>query len=279
MKQTILECFPDPGTEHDLRGLYLSHMLGELARSRHAPYIYANFIASVDGRIALKRPTGKGRMIPKNIPNDRDWRLYQELAAQADLILSTGRYLRDWAVGRAQEILRLDDPEFADLREWRVARGLKPQPDLAILSASLDFPLPGLLTANGRKVVFMTTAKPDLKRVRELETTGPVLVAGKKSIIGGLLKQRIAELGYQTVYSAAGPRVSHLLLAGRVLDRLYLTSANRLLGGEQFDSIVKGPLLKPAVDLKLNTLYYDPVALDGLGQLFASYDLVAAGEK
>lgn len=270
----VFQLFPLPGVERELHGLYLSHDLGQYSLASREPFIYANFVASVDGRIAIKRPRGGGTMIPQNIANDRDWRLYQELAAQADLVLSTGRYLRDWAAGRAQEILRTDDPKFADLRAWRVARGLKPQPDLAIISASLDFPLPKLLTANGRKVVFMTTAKPDPKRVRELERTGPVLVAGQKSVNGVSLKQRIAELGYATVYSAAGPQVAQLLLAGKVLDRLYLTTANRLLGGEDFDSIVQGPLLKPAADLRLNTLYYDAVALDGLGQLFASYNRV-----
>lgn len=270
----LLECFPNPGTEHELHGLYLSHKLRELAQSRSTPYIYANFVTSLDGRIAIKRPRGKGMLIPKNISNDRDWRLYQELAAQADLILSTGRYLRDWAAGKAQEILQTDNPKFADLREWRIARGLSPHPDIAVISAGLDFPVPKVLTADGRKVVFLTKAKPDLKRVRELEKVGPVLVAGKKNVTGGLLKQRIAELGYQVVYSAAGPQVSHLLLAGGVLDRLYLTSANRILGGEEFDSIVHGPLLKPAADFKLNTLYFDPAGVDGLGQLFASYDCV-----
>lgn len=29
-------------------------------------------------------------MVPKNTANERDWRLYQELAAQADLIISSG---------------------------------------------------------------------------------------------------------------------------------------------------------------------------------------------
>ncbi len=64
-------------------------------------------------------------MVPKDTSNPRDWRLYQELAAQADLFLSTGRYLRDWAEGNAQEILQMDNPKFADLREWRIARGSK----------------------------------------------------------------------------------------------------------------------------------------------------------
>lgn len=275
MEKPVLECFPSPGKERELRGLYLSHDVRQSAGAGQEPFIYANFVTSLDGRIAIKRPRGKGMMVPKNTANGRDWRLYQELAAQADLFLSTGRYLRDWAAGNAQEILRTDDPGFADLREWRVARGLKPQPDLAIISASLDFPLPKLLTANGRKVVFFTTAKPNPKRVRELEAkAGAVIIAGKKRVNGVLLKQRIQELGYHTVYSGAGPKVLYLLLEGSVLDRLYLSFANRILGGDKFETIVHGSLLKPSADFKMGTLYLDPAGLDGLGQLFGSYNRV-----
>jgi hypothetical protein len=68
--------------------------------------------------------------------------------------------------------------------------------------------------------------------------------------------------------------VLHLLLAGGVLNRLYLTHANRLLGGQPFSTVVDGSLLEPAVDLQINTIYLDSQALDGLGQLFVSYDSV-----
>jgi riboflavin biosynthesis pyrimidine reductase len=214
-------------------------------------------------------------MVPKETSNDRDWRLYQELAAQADLILSTGRYLREWADGKAQEILQTDDPKFKDLRDWRIAQGLNPHPDIAIISASLDFPIPRVLTTEGRKAVFLTTAKPDRERARELEKkAGPVYVAGRKRVTGKLLRQRIRELGYRTVYSAAGPQVLHTLLEGEALDRLYMTFANRILGGEEFDTIVTGDLLKPAGDFKLNSLYFDAEGLAGLGQLFVSYNLI-----
>ena len=83
--------------------------------------------------------------------------------------------------------------------------------------------------------------------------------------------QLMGKLGYQTVYSAAGPKVLHLLLAGGVLDRLYLTYANRLLGGRPYSSIVEGDLLAAPVEMKLKTLYFDPHGLDGLGQLFSAY--------
>ena len=81
------------------------------------------------------------------------------------------------------------------------------------------------------------------------------------------------ELGYHTIYSAAGPKILHLLLKGGVLDRLYLTQTNRLLGGQPFSSIVEGDLFDAPIGVNLHTLYFDSHGLDGLGQLFMSYNL------
>lgn len=275
MDAQVLQLYPLPNAERELRGLYLAHDLRQSARENSLPFIYANFVASLDGRIAVPRPDGNGLMVPKNIANERDWRLYQELAAQADLIISSGRYLREWAAGRAQEILQTDDPRFADLREWRIARGLKPQPDIAIISSSLDFPIPEVLTHEGRKAIFFTTANPNVERVREIEAqAGQVIAAGEKSVEGKLFSQRANELGYRVIYSGAGPKILRLLLADRVLNRLYLTFANRVLGGNPFATIVEGALLEPAADFKLDALYFDAAGLEGLGQMFAVYNRV-----
>ncbi len=268
----IQQLFPESG-DFPLKKLYLGHKLRRFAGQKR-PFIYANFVQSLDGRIAIPHPTKEGLKVPENVANDRDWRLFQELAAQADLIISSGRYLRDWADGRAQEILRVDDPAFADLRDWREAQGLKPQPDIAIISHSLDFPIPEVLTANDREVVVFTTANPDPKRVAEIEEkAGKLFVVGEESVSGTQMAQKMAELGYQTVYSAAGPKILHLLLTGGVLNRLYLTQVGRLLGGSPFSSIVEGDLLETAVNAQLHTLYHDPKALDGLGQLLFCYNI------
>lgn len=268
----IQQLFPENG-QYSLKNLYLNHDLRQFGVDER-PFIYANFVHSLDGRIAVPHPTKPGLIVPENVANSRDWRLFQELAAQADLIISSGRYLRDWADGRAQEILRVDDPEFADLRAWRQANGLKPTPDIAIISGSLNFPIPEVLTANGRKVHIFTTANPEPARVAEIEAqAGDLHIVGEESVSGEQMAAKMAELGYQVVYSAAGPKILHLLLTGGVLNRLYLTQVGRLLGGAPFSSILEGRLLETAVDTKLNTLYHDPLALDGLGQLLFAYDI------
>ncbi|HEX6384940.1 MAG TPA: dihydrofolate reductase family protein [Anaerolineae bacterium] len=270
----VLQLYPLPGLERPLRGLYLAHDLREYGAMTGRPFVYSNFVTSLDGRIAVPHPTRPGLMVPKETANERDWRLFQELAVQADMIITSGRYLRDYADGRAQEILNVyEDPQFADLGEWRIAHGLSPQPDLAVISGSLRFPIPEALTAGGRRVVIFTVGQADPERIKELEAqTGKVIIAGEIEIDGRLLVQRMAELGYRTVYSATGPKVLHLLLAAGALDRLYLTYANRILGGMSYATIVEGELLVPAVGMTLNTVYYDSYGLDGLGQLFVSYD-------
>ncbi len=273
MEGSVWQLYPFPSVERSLKGLYLAHDLRQVSAESGKPFVYSNFITSLDGRIAISHPTRSGLMVPKETANERDWRLYQELAAQADIIISSGRYLRDWADGRAQEILQVDDPRFADLRQWRRDQGLRPQPDIAIVSGSLKFPIPDVLTAGGRKVVVFTIANADPERVKEIEArAGQVFVVGKESVSGDQMVNQMAELGYQTVYSAAGPKIHHLLLSGGVLNRLYLTYANRLLGDQEFSSIVDGGAFSPAVDMTINALYHDPHGLEGLGQLFAVYD-------
>lgn len=269
----ITQLYPLPALEQPLIGTYLGHQLREYSRAKGKPYVYANFVSSLDGRIAIPDASSSNMTVPENVANARDWRLFQELAAQADIIISSGRYLRDWADGRAQEILRVDDPQFADLKQWRLSQGLSPQPDIAIISGSLSFPIPEVLTAGGRKVFVFTTAKRDHERVAKIESNQvPVFVAGENSVEGDQMVQRLTELGYQTIYSAAGPKILHLLLAGDVLDRLYLTFAHRLLGGQPFSSILEGELFSSAIGMTLNTIYFDSYGLDGLGQLFVSFD-------
>jgi riboflavin biosynthesis pyrimidine reductase len=270
----VTQLYPLPVAQRPLTGLYLAHNLRQHQAASGQAFVYSNFVASLDGRIAIAHPTKAGLTVPQQIANERDWRLFQELAAQADMIISSGRYLRDWAEGRAQEILQIDDPCFADLRQWREQQGLPPQPDIAIVSRSLLFPIPEVLTVGGRRVVVFTTADPDPQRVKEIEAkAGQVIVAGnERSVAGDQMVQHMAGLGYRTIYSAAGPQIMHLLLSGGVLDRLYLTLANRILGGEPYAAVVEGRLFEPAVNMTTHTIYYDPQALDGLGQLFISYN-------
>jgi riboflavin biosynthesis pyrimidine reductase len=277
MNDKIIQLYPSPSREASLNGLYLDHNLRNQTGGFKETFVYSNYISSMDGRIAIPHPTKPGMMVPEQIANPRDWRLFQELAVQADILITSGRYLRDYADGRAQEILRVyDDPNFADLKEWRTAQGLKSQPDLAVISASLNFPIPEMLTKQGRSVYIFTVAQADRERIKSLEKqAGKVIIAGDESVQGRSLIGSLAEHGYRVIYNSTGPKVLHLLLEGKVLDRLYLTIASRILGGQPFSSIVDGDLLDPPIDFNLRYVYYDQFALDGVGQLLTSYQRVS----
>jgi riboflavin biosynthesis pyrimidine reductase len=150
---------------------------------------------------------------------------------------------------------------------------MPPFPDLAVISGSLNFPLPDLLTWGERSVVVVTTSSSDSERRRAMEEkVGNVIIAGDTTVEGKAFVDGLSQLGYKTVYSTSGPKVLHLLLKAGVLDRLYLTFAHRFLGGSPFSSIVEGELLEPAQDFRLRAAYLDPHALDDSGQLLTTFD-------
>jgi riboflavin biosynthesis pyrimidine reductase len=197
------------------------------------------------------------------------------------MVITTGRYLREYAEGKGQENLKVyEQPEFADLAAWRRVNGLKPYPDIAVLSGGLDFPIPDVLKNSGRAIYVLTTQRADPQRKAALAgNVTEILTLGKDAVDGKELAAQLGERGYQTIFLSAGPKAFHLLLAAKVVDRLYLTWAHRILGGQPFASIVEGGLLSPATDLRLRSLYLDAQGLDGLGQVFAAYDVLDSSAK
>jgi riboflavin biosynthesis pyrimidine reductase len=275
MEDKILQLYPEPARQVPLKGLYLGENLRSQSEKLARPYVYTNFIQSLDARIAIPHPSGTGMVVPDQIANARDWRLFQELAVQADIIITSGRYFRDYAEGKAQEILRVhEDPEFEDLRLWREAQGLQPYPHLVVISGSLNFPLPDVLMSDDRSIVVATTKNADPERMRKMEAKEgcDLIFAGEEKVAGKALVEGLAELGYRTVYNSTGPKVHHLLLQDHMLDRLYLTNAHRVLGGSPFSSIVEGPLFDAPVNFKLRMVCFDSSALEGIGQLITSYE-------
>jgi riboflavin biosynthesis pyrimidine reductase len=274
VQDKIIQLYPGPYKETPIKNLYVHHPLHKIPVKAGQLFIYSNFITSLDGRIAISNKTDTGMTVPSQIANPRDWRLVQELTAQADLLITSGRYLRQYAKGGGQKIFHVyDDPQYEDLKEFREKEGLKPWPDIAVISNHLDFPIPEDLAHQGRSVVVITSKSADPERIQDLESQGAtVILAGEQRVEGKPLADGLVRLGYRRVYSITGPKVLHLLLEGDVLHRLYLTIAHRILGGRPFSTIVEGELLKPSQGFQLRTLFFDPYGLEGLGQLFACYD-------
>jgi riboflavin biosynthesis pyrimidine reductase len=274
----VLRLLPGPAEPVALHGLYLQDDLHARAASLDRPLVYSNFISSLDGRIALEVPGKKTHTIPGSITNPRDWRLYQELSGQADILVTSGRFFRQSKAGEAQDLLPVGgQAEFDDIRAWRTARGLRPQPDILILSSSLDIPLAALEPYRSRRILIATGNRADTTHTALLRNSGiEVLAAGAdRHVDGKRLLDLLDTRGYRTVYAVAGPAVLHTLVQADVLDRLYLTFAHRLLAGTAFDTLTRGDPFTPAVNLQLRELYYDASAPEAAGQLFCVFDSAA----
>jgi riboflavin biosynthesis pyrimidine reductase len=270
----IIRLYPAPHGQCRLKGLYLDEQLHRLSDG-NGTFIYANFVSSLDGRIGLKRSGQISSSMPEGLSNSNDFRLFLELQAQADCLVTHGGYLRELADDRLGNVLQVGiQDEAGDLPGWRQAQGLKPQPDIIVASASLDFPLPEDALELGQNILIATGRQADPQRVRHWENQGiEVLFAGDRYVQGEALAQALETRGYRCVYLVTGPKMLETMVRDRCLARLYLTQRLRLFGGKEYHSMVSDGVLGEAGYLQLRSLYFDTSPLDGCTQLFASYQL------
>lgn len=274
---TVCRLFPPPYAAVPLHGLYLQqrlHRLGTPAR----PLVYANFLASLDGRIALEDDATGHPYLPKSLTTPNDFRLFLELEAQADCLITHGGYLRALHEGRLGNILQIGcHPEHRDLAQWRLDQGLSAQPAVVIASASLDFPMPPSLQANNQAVYIATGGTADPAKMAFWQNQGyEILIVGAARMVeGGPLVRALGDRGYQSLYLIAGPHMLDTMLRDGQLQRLYQTITHQLMGGEAFRTLVPGPVLGPIGHLTLRSLYYDAASHGDAGQWFVQFEHVA----
>lgn len=273
MSKILYRLYPPPFATVALRGRYLGLDLHRRG-TRESPFVYANFLTSLDGRIALEDETGVP-YLPKSLTTPDDFRLFLELECQADCLITHGGYLRALARGHLGNILQIGGHELGtDLMGWRVQQGLPPQPAVVIASASLDFPMPDSLRNPEQPCYIATGSAADPGRVAYWREQGfPVLFAGQGNMVeGSALTQRLGELGYRTLYLIAGPHMLDTMVRESRLSLMFQTITHQLMGGELFRTLVPGPELGPFGHLRMVSLYYDPAAANGAGQWFAQFE-------
>ncbi|MGH8477172.1 MAG: RibD family protein [Methylococcales bacterium] len=270
----VQQLYPAPYHEKELEGLYLDHAIHRLG-SPESPFVYANFLSSLDGRIALIDPESGASFLPKTLTNRNDFRLFLELHAQADCLITHGAYLRSLREGKLGNILQVGTgEEGSDLLEWRKEQGLEPQPAIVIASASLDFEVPGSIEEHGQECYIATGQDADPVRIRHWRERGYVVIlAGDGHMVqGNHLVAELGKLGYRSIYLIAGPNMLDTMLRERRLCRLYQTISLQLFGGESFHSLLPGPVLGPSGRLRLRELYYDSAGDEHCAQLFACFE-------
>ncbi len=261
-----------------LSGRYLCEDLRSLT-SALRPFVYSNFITSLDGRIAVGEPDTGLLGVPAQTANARDWRLFLELAAPADAMIVSGRYVRELGEGTAQAGPPFTSEAPADLLEFRHRHALPPQPALVIVTRSLDLPPPVLeRLAAARQLLIATVDHAPRARLVAAEDAGAeVLRVGERSVDGKRLIEGLMQRALRLIYSTAGPAVLHLLLRSGVLQRLYLTTVTRMLGGRDYAPLVLGERLAPPSDFTLSALYLDAQGPNGVDQLMQVYDSKTSG--
>lgn len=277
MLPTLTRLHPAPhASDIEVRGLYLAERLHAQGTAT-SPFVYADFVTSLDGRIAVHDAATGRSAVPRALTTSVDLRLLLELAAQADCIVTHAGYLRALARGELGDILQIGTVRgHADLVEWREANGLRPQPAVCIASASLDFVLPPSLAVHGQEAFVVTGRDASPARRTALEARGcEVLTAGETANVeGSALAHVLARKGMRTAFLLAGPRLLEATLRDGVLARLYVTLTHDLVGGTPFHSMIEGPPLAGAGRLRLRSLHLAPSHAERAEQLFAQFEPV-----
>ncbi len=271
MPKKLLCLYPKPCENSTLKGLYLAHNIHKLGTAE-TPFVYANFLSSLDGRIAVEDIGIDEPFIPKHLTTESDFALFMELHAQSDCLITHGGYLRALHEGRLGNILQIKN---SDLIEWRRSNGLNPQPAVVIASASLNFQMHPSLHEHGQAVYIATGKNANPDRIQYWQDLGyPLLFAGEhEKVHGAPLIDQLSKLGYKSIYLIAGPQMLDTVVRDKQLSRFYLTLTHQLIGGKDFRSLLTGALLGPEGNLNLKSLYYEDNSPPGSGQFFLQFDL------
>ena len=263
---SVIELFPAPGVERELAGLHLNHDVRSGIEA-HSSFVFSGFISSIDGRIGTDGTVGA----PPSLGNERDWRLFQELIVQADVVLVSGRYVRDVGRGVARNIIPdAADGIDGDLVRYRVERGLSSQPAVAIVTRSGGF---DTTVASGLsdEVIVTYGAEVSAEMLQSWTDAGldAVLVGEGGDVEVSRLMGALTERGHRVVFSAAGPKVLAMLVPA--LDALYLTLGAQLLGGQSYMTLLEGDELRPSRGFTVETVYLDRHGPSGTTQLFLEF--------
>jgi riboflavin biosynthesis pyrimidine reductase len=230
--ETVTQLSPEE-SRLPLKGLYLDQRLAEIAAKLSRPLVLTNYVTDRSGVIAVMDENRRYR-VPTEIKNKSDWRLFQELMAQADVVISGSAYIKRFlALGsQAEDVLFQFEPgkEFAQFGEWRLNAGYKKRsPDLAFVVRSLDFQFPDELVGSGRRItIFTTYAEANSDLAKALTKTGAAVIgAGESGVDGNQLIDSLGEMGCRVMMMATGPSVLDILLKAQRLDLLYVTEVQK----------------------------------------------------
>ncbi len=231
----ITRIYPEHEKYEWSRGIYLDD---PFLSDSDSPIVYSNFLTSLDGRIAIAED--KPMLLPEQLTSNTDHRLFLELQAQADCLITHGGYLRALAAGHLNNILHIGHTEaHADLADWRSQRGLSEQPLVVVCSNTLEFPMPAGLAK--KNIWIATSDNGNERRIRTWKKQGyKVVVAGRRRVEGGAITKQLIQAGYRRLYLCAGPELLESCLSDRCLTLHYMTLSMQFVGCSEFLTMIAG---------------------------------------
>ncbi len=190
------------------------------------PVLYANFVETLDGVVAIRSESRSNRLISGDSETDRF--VMGLLRACADCVLVGSGTLHGspkalWTPEKAHP--GAAEP-FAELRR---RLDLAPEPMLAVLTASgaLDPAHPAL---EHGAIVLTTPSGADRCRRRLPGAVEVVVLEGETAVDPRAAVATLRDRGYGSICSEAGPHVFGSLLAAGLVDELFLTVSPLLAG-------------------------------------------------
>jgi riboflavin biosynthesis pyrimidine reductase len=204
------------------------------------PRVLNNMVSTVDGRASIG-----GRSGPIAGPADRE--LFHALRTPVDAVMAGAGTMRVERYGR---IIR-DEAR----RRLRRERGLTEEPLACIVSASLALPpdLP-LLAEPESRVVVLTPSEAELAPSAAHVEYIRMGSNGELDLSRALSELR-RRFGVEVLLCEGGPHLNGQLLAGGLVDELFLSLSPKLAGGDPPDGealrIVAGEELEEPLELHL----------------------------
>ncbi len=202
-----------------------------------APRLFANFVSSVDGVVALPDGGESGHIISQGSLADRF--VMGLLRACADaVIVGAGTFRK--SPGQLWYPEAIYPPAAAAFAEARTRRGLPPKPAFVLVTGSgaVDATEPAL-----RDAIVATTAAGAERLRAQLPPTTRLLVLDASPIRLTELVARLHSEGLYVLLTEGGPSLVAELVAGALLDELFLTLSPSLFGrweGDRRKSLANG---------------------------------------
>ncbi len=275
MTKHVVQLYPQPGGPVPLRGLYLRR--NRLVQKKaDMPLVYANFLTSMDGRIALKTTQESDFQLPDQLKSEEDFMLLLELYAHADCIITHGGYMRALAEQRLGNVLQLPTTrQAAYLHEWRQQQGLKPNPDVIIVSGSLDFPWHDSLDESGQNVHIVTGGSAAKHHQQQwLDRNHNVQQFGEGRYVDvNMLMSYLQSHNYRSVCLMAGPDLLQDMLMHGYVHSFFMTMTHQFLSGQAVKTLLNGEILSDTGRLTLEALYMDEQNSNTVSQWFIEFSI------